>query len=148
MKIRTNLYGELEYQPENIINFKDGLLGFDEFKRYLLLSSWDKDLPFYTLQSVEDNELYFIMIKADEFFADYKIDLTAADSKDIKYAEGDIVQVFNIVRFTEELQNSTVNLRGPVIINFNQNTGKQVVLDNDRYSVRYPLFAKLSSIVK
>lgn len=145
MKLQTYLYGELEYTIEDIIKFKNGLLGFSDFDDFLLISSWDEDLPFYTLQSVIDNELYFILIKADDFFSDYKLNLTSGDREALRYKEGDLVQVFNIVHFTEELKDSTVNLKGPIVINLSRNVGKQVVLDNDNYELQYPLFAKLNS---
>ncbi|WP_041606027.1 flagellar assembly protein FliW [Halothermothrix orenii] len=148
MKLNTELYGELEFNTEDIIIFKTGLLGLPKYKKYLLLSCWDKSLPFYTLYSTEENDFYFILIKADEFFTDYKIKLTSADKKALNYSEGDIVQVFNIVNFADDIEDITVNLKGPLVINLSGNIGKQVVLDSDKYDLKYPLFKKFSQALK
>jgi flagellar assembly factor FliW len=35
MKIKTFQFGEVEFTDDKIIHFKDGLFGFEDFKKYL-----------------------------------------------------------------------------------------------------------------
>ncbi len=144
MKLKTDLYDEVEYDDNDLIHFKSGLLGFSGYRDFLLLSSWDEELPFYTLYSVEESNLYFILIKSEDFFKDYKLNLTSGDRQALLYKEKDIIQVFNIVHFAEDIKKTTINLKGPLVINLSRNTGKQVVLDNDKYELHYPLFKILN----
>jgi len=47
-----------------------------------------------------------------------------------------------IAVITEELENSIVNLKNPIVINPNTRHAIQAVLQNQDYPLRYPLFIK------
>jgi len=41
MKIKNKQFGEIEFQPDAVFNFEEGILGFEEQKRFLLISEND-----------------------------------------------------------------------------------------------------------
>ena len=49
------------------------------------------------------------------------------------------------VTVPEKLENMTVNLKAPVIINMDTNRGVQLIADNDDYQVRYPIYDILNA---
>jgi len=53
------------------------------------------------------------------------------------------VMVLAIVVVPEEPNKMTMNLKAPVIINTKNNSGMQVVLDTDMYSVRHYIIEEL-----
>ena len=62
------------------IHFPNGLLGFEEFKDFQLLSSeTEKDL--HWLQSTQDNQLEFAVTIPSVFQVDYEVTLNSEDEK-------------------------------------------------------------------
>jgi carbon storage regulator CsrA len=60
MKLKNKQFGEVEYTPENVLKFKNGLFGFEELKSYLLIKT-DNDL-FFWLNSTDQHEVAFPLI--------------------------------------------------------------------------------------
>ncbi|NLV89651.1 MAG: flagellar assembly protein FliW [Tissierellia bacterium] len=140
MKVKTRDFGEIEVPEENIILFQDGIPGFDKEKEFIIILNEDEDNPFHHLQSVKNPDLSFIIINPFEVFKDYDIVIpqTAIDKLKIEKAE-DVV-VYSIVVVPEDIRKMTANLLGPIIINHKEKLGKQVILDDSRYTTKHFLF--------
>ena len=54
--IKTKPFGEIEIDEQQIIEFPDGLLGFDYIKKFVLLDSDGEKSPFKWLQAYEESE--------------------------------------------------------------------------------------------
>lgn len=124
MKLHNKQFGEVEFNKENIIKFKNGLLGFEELNEFLLIKT-DNDL-FFWLSSVTQPELVFPLIG-----------LRLIDDS---YPQADDCEAFGIVTLSKNFSETTVNLKAPVYINQNNNEGYQTIVDKDKYSVKYKLF--------
>ncbi len=48
--------------------------------------------------------------------------------------------VYSIVVVPEDIRKMTANLLGPIIINHKEKLGKQVILDDSRYTTKHFLF--------
>src|SRR5690554_7346344 len=73
MKINTKFYGELEINEEEIIQFPQGLPGFEEEKRFVYLQS--EENFFGSLQAVDLETLGFVVISPFIICPDYHFDL-------------------------------------------------------------------------
>ena len=62
MIINTDYYGSVEYTPEELVTFPEGVFGFPHLKQYLPLGLDDGDGSLLLLQSVEDPEIAFFLI--------------------------------------------------------------------------------------
>jgi flagellar assembly factor FliW len=51
IKITTRQFGELEFEDDIVLHFEDGIIGFENLKRYVILKM-DDDL-FFWLASVD-----------------------------------------------------------------------------------------------
>ena len=69
MKVKTTRFGELELDESRIISFTEGILGFPNYKKFVLLDR-DNNSPFVWLQSVETEELAFVLMKPVHVFPD------------------------------------------------------------------------------
>jgi flagellar assembly factor FliW len=56
--------------------------------------------------------------------------------------------IYNIVVIPDYIRHMRVNLRAPVVINLNSGLGKQMICDNDDYSVRFMIFEELERTKK
>lgn len=126
MKITNKQFGEFEFSKENILHFKNGLFGFEEYKSFLLIKS-ENDL-FFWLNSVDQPELIFPLVG-----------LRVIDDS---YPQTDETEAFGIVTLNSDPSNTTVNLKAPVYINQDKKEGFQTIIDHDKYMVNYKLFVE------
>ena len=54
MLISTRHFGEIEYDEKKIILFEEGLPGFKNYRKFILLGTENTESPFRWLQSIED----------------------------------------------------------------------------------------------
>ncbi len=139
MRIKTKAFGEMEISEKQRIQLNDGLLGFEDTRRFALLDT-DKDSPFYWLQSEDIPEIAFLVIEPYSFFSGYTHKCDRSDMKSIGIEKDEDMLVLCIVTVHDNFQETTVNLLGPVIINKTNRVAKQVISTDDSYSVRHPLF--------
>ena len=87
------------------------------------------------LQSLDDPALCFVLVNPQAVQPLYQPEYP--DGLDKLVGEGD-VECWLIAVIREEFTKSTVNLKSPVVINWETGLGAQVLLDGD-YPVRHPL---------
>ncbi|HUX61104.1 MAG TPA: flagellar assembly protein FliW [Ignavibacteriaceae bacterium] len=124
MKINTRQFGEIDFNPEIMINFNSGIFGFENLKNYLLIKA--EDDFFYWLNSVEEPEIAFPMIGVRVI--------------DDKYPLENDNEAFGIVTMNPDILKISINLKAPVYINQTNKTGFQKILDSEKYPVNYNLF--------
>ena len=134
MILKTKNFGEIEIDEKNIIHFPEGILGFEEEKQFVMIKDEDEQNPFQWLQSVQNPELAFVIINPFFVFPDYDIVLSKSVQEKLKIEDEKDVAVYSIVVVPEDIEKMTVNLLGPIVININKKLGKQVILDDDRYT--------------
>lgn len=143
MIVKTDYLGDVEYDESAIVTFEDGLYGFHEFKKYIVVNSGQDDFPFSWLQSIEDEDLSFIITQPFLFVEDYSFDLPEATTQELKLGDHNDVVVYTTTAIPDDIKNTTINLKAPIIINSANNLAKQVVLDGD-YPFKHTIFNKIS----
>ena len=139
MIVQSTRFGELEVSDEQILDFPQGLLGFPEEKRFALME-YKPDSPFYFLQSLADPDLTFLMINPFAFFNDYEFDMDDALMAEIGVTVDNPPTVFNIATVKDKIENMTVNLAGPVLVNLRDRKAAQWVIEKTQFPTKYPLF--------
>ncbi|MBW1802921.1 MAG: flagellar assembly protein FliW [Deltaproteobacteria bacterium] len=137
--INTERFGPLEIDETRIIHFPDGLLGFPECRNYVILEH-QPGSPFCWLQSVDVPELAFVMANPFQIKGDY-LDALSPEEKALfaNKDKGNIV-VFALVTIPPgQVEKMTINLLGPIVIDSDLHTGRQVILANSGYHTRHPL---------
>jgi len=140
MIINTKNFGEIEVTEESIIQFPDGILAFEDQKRFTIIENEDKDNPFQWLQSIDTPELAFVIINPFIFKKDYDFNIPESVVEKLNINSSEDVTIYSIVVVPEDLKKMTANLSGPVIINAKKKLAKQIILDDKRYNTKYPIF--------
>lgn len=151
MKVLSRHFGEIEVTDEQIIYFSDGIPGFEDDHKHILITndnnnndnSEDEDSVFCWLQSATNPEVSFVLLNPSKVFPDYKPELNDADIESLYLNEATEYVLLNIVVIPESTLDMTANLLAPIIINFDKKIGKQVILDNNDYTVRHRVFDNL-----
>lgn len=146
LEIDSKAYGRIQISEEKLILFSDGILGFENLNHYYILD-WDKG-PFYWLQSRDEKEVAFVVMNPIFFKSDYVLKLSQEDFKDIglmtpKEVETNLLHFVIVTIPTNEAQNMTANLLGPIIINQEKRIGKQSLSLHENYEVRHNILEEL-----
>ncbi len=138
MEINSKLLGKIEYAEESVIKFDEGIIGITDKKEFIFIEKEDF-LPFNYLQSTEDPDFSLIVI--NPFFVDkeYDYNISNDDLKSLNVKDDSDFFIVSIVVFSNNIENITVNLRAPIIINIKTKAAKQVLLLNDNYDIEEPL---------
>lgn len=139
MKIDTKHFGEIEFEEKNIISFCRGLLGFEEIKKYILIDNEDTGGVFKWLQAVDRPDLAFVVMNPYCILHDYEFDIPDGIAEKLGIEKPEDVVVLTIVVVPEDISKMTTNLKAPVVINSGNNKAEQVVLEDDRYSLKHPV---------
>lgn len=133
MKINTKYFGKIERDCSKIIQFANGLPGFNEETEFVLLDLPDAPL-FQVLQSVQTEHVAFITSNPHAIYPEYafRLDDNTIDQLQIQSEED--VAVLAILTLKKPFENSTINLKAPLIINHRTKLGKQYILNKDTYS--------------
>ncbi len=137
MELSTKNFGLINYDEDKIITFKSGLPGFKYNTKYILIDEEDSEFVF--LQSIEDGDLTFILIDLTNFMEDYNPEVKEEQLQDLGKV-GNNLAIYNVCSFKENVEDITVNLMAPVVINIENNTGCQVIAENSQYSIKHKLF--------
>lgn len=140
MKITSSRFGEIEINDEQQIFFKEGLLGFENLKNFVLLPV-NNSMIFTWLQSTEEGEIAFLLADPFMFFPGYEVELDESIREDLQIDAAKDVVIQAIVTIPEAgVKDMTANLLGPLVINVNDRIGKQTVLTQTNYTTRHKLF--------
>ena len=145
MLIQTKHFGEIDFDESKIVTMEKGIFGFEGNQRWAILyDNSDKQNIICWLQSIEDAGLCLPLIKPDVFFYDYNPDVPDEVLKQLGSLQDQAYDLYNVVVIPEDLTKMTVNLKAPIIIHLDTKKGIQVVLDSDKYPIRYNLYDLLT----
>jgi flagellar assembly factor FliW len=142
MKLNTKHFGEIEVNEEGIISFDEGIPGFQNIKEFVIIQNPNPDLPFNWLQGVDESSLAFVIVNPFLFRNDYEFDIPQKTIDDLCIENKEDVCIACIVTVPENIADTTMNMKAPVIINTKIKKGKQIVLDTDKYNIKYKIFKK------
>ena len=132
MKVETYLFGPVDVSPEKVIEFPNGLVGFEQNKRFMLAHEDGNGQPTsYTLQSLDDPNLAFQIVDPVTLGFNYELNLSDAETALLQSPEPDDVLVMQVLFKQEEDGKAriTPSLRAPLLINTKARVGLQKVMD-------------------
>lgn len=142
MIIKTGRFGQLTVGDDETILVPQGILGFPEYKKFCLVDPGDETLILW-LQSVESPDIAFPLLEPKIFKSDYAARLSAAELRELKLENVNQSAVFAILTIPEEITQMTANLKAPLVINLKEQIAKQVVLQENEYSIKHEMFKDL-----
>jgi flagellar assembly factor FliW len=143
VKVATKAYGLIDVDERQKIVFPQGLFGFETLKDYLLLDA--ERQPFYWLQSMDEEQVAFILVNPFLFRPDYEVNISNEELAEIGIRSPEKALIFSIVTIADNSL-MTANLQGPLVINRDNRTGKQAVLSDSRWKTRHDIMAELAAI--
>lgn len=141
MNIDTKYHGSFEIKSNEILTFEKGIPGFLEEKKFILLPLSD-DGTYSVLQSVTTSEIAFVLTSPFIFFKAYDFKLEEQVIEELRLESEKDVVVYTILTVQDPFIQTTANLQAPVIINAKNKKAKQVILHNELFNTKHPIFEK------
>ena len=146
MNIPTSRFGTIGVTSEDILTFPEGLLGFSDLNRFVLLDD-PTDEIFAWLQSCDEPSIAFPVLEPELFEDSFKLNLSKSDLQILKTEDESQLRSFCIITIPEDPSRMTANLKAPVVVNIQKRVARQCVLQDNRLEIREPIFSKLQQRV-
>ena len=129
MKVQTKWFGEIEVSDDKIITFDKGIIGFEDWKKYTLVYDAEKEenISIIWLQAID--EPTYDPVVEDELLKSLGDDI-----------QDDNIRVYCALTVPQDITKMTINLKAPIIVDFDTMKGIQLIADNSEYQVRYPIY--------
>lgn len=137
MKTLQTRFGEVEYNPESVLEFPEGLIGFKELRDFIVMPN-EKPGPLFWIQSIDDPEVAFLLTDPTNFFQEYKVVPDSNERKILGMRKDDAAHVLSVVTVHQD-RSVTLNLQAPVLFAAHSNRAMQVILEKTSYTTREPL---------
>lgn len=142
MIVQTGRFGSIEVTDDEVIQLPQGLLGFPEYTKFCLVDPGD-DVLILWLQSLEKPEIAFPILEPKIFKLDYTVRLSAQELRELKLENINHSAVFSVLTISDDVAQMTANLKAPIVINLREKIAKQVVLQENEFSIKHPMFKEL-----
>lgn len=137
MKKIQSRFGEIEYDPDNTLLFPEGLVGFENLQKFVVMPN-EKEGPLFWIQSVEDPQIAFILTDPTSFYFDYKVVPDGREREKLGIDENGECLIVSVVSVSQERE-ITLNLAAPILFAPETNRALQVILEGTNFSPRTPL---------
>lgn len=125
--VPSRLFGPIQVPRSSLITFPDGMPGFAGLRQFIVVPAAADGL--YWLQDCSDAGIIFLLGEPNRFVEGYDPRLDLPESEEIG--------VLGIITLPTPGESATMNLQGPLIIDFASRMGEQVVLEPGAWSTRH-----------
>lgn len=140
MKIVTRDFGEVDINENTIITVPNGIIGFENTKRYTLLSPLGEGVFPMWLQAVDSTEPCFVVYDPWAIYPDYRFEIDDEMQSTLDASEDDALQLLAVAIVPDDYKKTTINLRCPIIVNTKNNIAGQTILED--YEFKYPVYSE------
>ncbi len=146
MKIKTTRFGELEVDKKDIIEFTEGLLGFENLKKFFIVDPGDQTLILW-LQSTDDAATAFPIIEPKIFQPNYMVKLLPVELNSLALENLSNASVYTVLTIPQNVTEMSANLKAPIIINNKTKMARQIVLQDSKLEVRFKMYMDLKKYI-
>ena len=142
MRAVTRLFGEIDIEENKIITLDKGMIGLSDYRKFALIFDEEKGMKESSVmwfQSMDDPETAFPVMQPNTVKPDYNPTV----SEELLSSLGDLNDENLYVLFTltasANIEDTTVNLKAPIVINTETKRGCQIIIEDD-YPIKYKIY--------
>ncbi|MBP5310516.1 MAG: flagellar assembly protein FliW [Lachnospiraceae bacterium] len=145
MEYTTKLFGKIDVNEDKIIEFPEGILGFEELKKFTLMFDSESSSPtgLNFLVSLDEPAFMMPVVPAIAVKPDYSPSITGDIEKAIGPLTEDNLLIMVTMTIPSDITQMTVNLNAPIIINSESRKAIQSMVENEGYDIKYPIYESL-----
>lgn len=142
MVAKTKLFGEIDINDEKVILFEQGLIGFENLKKFAILFDTDhadrRNISW--LQSLEEPTLAFPIIDPFLIREDYNPEIEDSGLATLGDLKEEDLNVLVTLSVPKDIKQMSCNLKAPIIINVETRKGAQLIAENNDYPIKYYIY--------
>ncbi len=141
MRANTRLFGEIEIEDEKIIKFEQGIIGFPDLKHFALIFDTEKGdkATIKWLQSMDEPEFAMPVVMPTDILEKYNPVVSNEMLEPLGELTPDNEYILVTVTVPKDIEQISMNLKAPLIINIDTNKGSQLIVEDD-WAVRYKIY--------
>lgn len=142
MKINTKAFGEIDIPDDKLITFEKGIIGFPDLQHFTLLHDEERGAGagIRFLQSIEEPGFAIPVMDPLIVKPDYDPEVEDELLTCLGGLTEENILVLVTVTVPSDLTKMTVNLQGPIIINVEERRACQLIVDSEKYQVKFPIY--------
>lgn len=147
MRIDTRIFGTVDIAEDRIINFPSGIVGFPDLTQFAIIHDEEKGPnAIRWMQSVQEPNFAMPVMDPLLVLAEYNPVVDDELLKNIGTLTEDNTLVLVTVTVPSDITKMTVNLQAPFVINADEKKAAQIIVDTDKYPVRFPIYDVLKKM--
>jgi flagellar assembly factor FliW len=149
MKAKTRLFGEIDIADDKIITLEKGMIGFPALTHFSLIvdeekKQQQKKIHIMWLQSMDDPDIAFPVIDPHAVKADYRPTVNTEIVAPLGEMDEGNTYILVTVTVPRKVEDFSVNLKAPVVINMDTLKGVQLIVEDD-YPIKYKVYEVLKT---
>jgi flagellar assembly factor FliW len=129
VEIKSSIFGEQTIDPNTIINFPNGIPGFEDQTRFKLFHQEGDNPLIFWLQSLDDESLVFSVAQPSIFNINYDFVLTDAEEVILEIKDtSDILILIMLHKDPSDQSAIKGSIKSPLVINSAKRIGLQKIL--------------------
>ena len=142
MKAKTRLFGDIDIPEEKILTFEQGVLGFDDCKKFTIIydTSKNTESSISWLQCMDEPELAFPMISPFYVMEDYNPIVESEWLEPLGEVNEENIIIFVLMNIKSDVTKLTANMKAPIIINSDTRKAAQLIVENQDYEIKYNIY--------
>ena len=148
MRVQTKFFGEVELDDNKVIEFPNGIIGFEDFKKFAIIYDIedDRDTKISWLQSLEEPTLALPVVDPLAVTTEYAPMIEDELLKPLGNPADEDLLFLLVMTVPSDMTNVTANMKAPVIISTEERKGVQLIVDNADYPVKFNVYESVQKM--
>ena len=148
MKAQTKFFGEVDIEEDKIIEFPNGIIGFENFKKFSIIYDIDNDgeTRISWLQSMEEPALALPVIDPLAITPEYVPMIEDELLSPLGDPADEDLLFLLVMTVPADMTKVTVNMKAPIIINAEKKKGVQLIVENADYAVKFNVYESVQKM--
>ena len=139
MKVETRDFGVIEIDEKDVISFVSPIYGFDQYRKFVIINDISIGTDIMWLQSIDNKDICFVVVSPFVVIEDYNPTISVDQVSMLEPESDEELSYATIAVIPKKLEDATVNLKSPIVINNKNKKAMQIILE-DEYPIRYNLY--------
>ena len=147
MEVTTRLFGKIDIADEKIITLENGIIGFPDLRRFTIIfdSEKDEEKSILWFQSMDEPQFAMPVVVPNYIVPDYNPTVNDKLLAPLGKLDETNTYVLVTVKVPQRIEDMTINLKAPIIINTDTLLGAQIIVEDEDALVRFPVYEILKA---
>jgi flagellar assembly factor FliW len=142
MDVTTRDFGIIQIEDDSVYSFPQGVYGFEDVDSFAVFMHDEDGVSFVYLQAVRSAYPCFLVFSPWDMSPNYDPQMSEEDLRFLGVeSEKDLIFLVIATVPADDVRKLSINTKSPVVLNPLRMIGRQVILLNEDYSVRYHPFS-------